>query len=153
MASKTQKTKTIVVVEDDATYLHLWTKLIREAGISHPFPFSNAKEALQFLKKTKADLLISDVLMPQTNGYELALSARTLHPKLEILLTTGYETDLSRYDLKGLRCHLLHKPYHNLNDVCLLLKKLILGENVFEEMDEDSFSENIDNPDVTEWTL
>lgn len=143
----------VVVVEDDPTYLHLWERLLRDAGIKKYKTFGSPKEGLEYLEKNKVNLLISDVLMKGTNGYELATLAKAINPKIEILLTTGYETDLSRYDLKGLRCHLLHKPYHNLGDVCLLLQKLILGENVFEEMDEDSFSENLDNPDITEWTL
>lgn len=147
------KLKSVVIVEDDPTYLHLWGRLIRDAGIKKCTLFAKPKEALKYLQKNNADLLISDVLMKDLNGYELATAAKTANPKIEILLTTGYETDLSRYDLKGLHCHLLHKPYHNLSDVCSLLQKLLNGENVFEEMDEDSFSENIDNPDVTEWTL
>ncbi|MDP2599754.1 MAG: response regulator [Deltaproteobacteria bacterium] len=147
------KAKSVVVVEDDPTYLHLWGRLIRDAGIQKCATFSNPVDALKFMQKNRVDLLISDILMKEMNGYELATAAKKSNPKIEILLTTGYETDLSRYDLKGLRCHLLHKPYHNLGDVCLLLQTLLKGKNVFEEMDEDSFSENIDNPDVTEWTL
>ena len=143
----------MVVVEDDPTYLHLWGRLIRDSGMKKCATFSNPAAALEFIQKNKVDLLISDILMKEMNGYELATAAKKAHPKIDILLTTGYETDLSRYDLKGLHCHLLHKPYHNLSDVCLLLQSLLKGKNVFEEMDEDSFSENIDNPDVTEWTL
>ena len=145
--------KSVLIVEDDPTYLHLWERLLRDTGIKKCRVIGNAKEAATFLARHKVDLLISDVLMTEKNGYELAKLARKFNPKTEILLTTGYGTDLSRFDLKGLHCHLLHKPYHDLNSVCLLLKHLIHGEDVFEEMDEDSFSENIDNPEITEWTL
>ncbi|OGQ16354.1 MAG: hypothetical protein A3F82_00920 [Deltaproteobacteria bacterium RIFCSPLOWO2_12_FULL_44_12] len=145
--------KTIVVVEDDPTFLHLWDRLIKEMKIKECLTFSNPKKALQAMQAKPADVLISDVVMSEMNGYELAKAAKQNNPNLKILLTTGYGTDLSRFDLAGLQCHLLHKPYHDLSDVCLLLKRLIEGANVFEGMDEDSFSENEDNPSITEWTL
>ncbi|MDO8527563.1 MAG: response regulator [Deltaproteobacteria bacterium] len=145
--------KNILVVEDDPTYLHLWGRLFKDMGFKKVLLASSPKEGLKILKEKKIDFLISDVVMKDMSGYELAKLARKILPTITILLTTGYQTDLSRYDLVGLKCHLLHKPYHNLTDVCILLERLLSGEDVFADMDEDSFSENIDNPEITEWTL
>lgn len=151
--TKKTSSKSILVVEDDPTYLKLWEKMLPDLGISRFWPTATSEEALKVLQKNKIDILISDVVMPGLNGYGLAKAAKKKNPKVEILLTTGYQTDLSRFDLKHLRCHLLHKPYHNLNDVCALLIRLIKGENPFSGADEDSFSDNVDYPEVTEWTL
>lgn len=146
--------KNILIVEDDPTYLKLWEKVLKEnLRVKKLWPLSSPLEGKKILENNRVDLLISDVVMKEMNGYELAKQAREKNPKIEILMTTGYQTDLSRFNLGQLRCHLLHKPYHNLNDVCTLLNHLILGENVFEGMDEDSFSDNIDCPSITEWTL
>ena len=146
-------TKRVLLVDDDPTYLHLWERIIQDLGVQKYWSVKHPVKALDFLKKNPTDLLISDVLMPGMNGYELAKAAREKNPKIDILLTTGYQTDLSRFDLTGLKCHLLHKPYHNLKDVCNLLSKLLNNQNVFEGVDEDSFSENEDCPEITEWTL
>lgn len=145
--------KSILVVEDDPTYLHLWERLIKDLGVKHFWAAKTPQKASEILKAKPIHILISDVMLPGINGYELAKRARTKNPAIEILLTTGYQTDLSRFDLAGLRCHLLHKPYQDLNDVCRLVKNLISGHNIFNEMDEDSFSENEDHPEITEWTL
>lgn len=148
-----QKKKILLLVEDDSTYRHLWKRLIEDLGVKEYFAVSDAEEAKKILEEKEIDLMISDVVLPAMNGYDLAKLARKKNPSMQILLTTGYGTDLSRFDLVGLKCHLLHKPYRSLKDVCILLERLVAGEDVFQDMDEDSFSENIDNPLITEWTL
>lgn len=145
--------KNVLIVEDDPTYLHLWKRIIRDLGVKKSWEVQTPDKAKVILEKDKPDLLISDILLPGMNGYDLAKAAQKKYPLMEVLLTTGYQTDLSRFDLEGLHCHLLHKPYHNLKDVCSLLKKLLNKENVFAGMDEDSFSENEDFPEITEWVL
>ncbi|MDZ4225035.1 MAG: response regulator, partial [bacterium] len=62
------KAKSVVVVEDDPTYLHLWGRLIRDAGIQKCATFSNPVDALKFMQKNRVDLLISDILMKEMNG-------------------------------------------------------------------------------------
>jgi len=143
----------VLVVEDDPTYLRLWERLIHDLGVDDFVSAKHPEKAIDSLNKQPADLLISDVIMPHINGYELAKLARQKNPNIEILLTTGYQTDLSRFDLAGLKCHLLHKPYHNLQDVCILLKRLLNRENLYQGMAEDSFSDNLDFPEITEWIL
>lgn len=145
--------KNILIVEDDPTYLHLWKRITADLGIEHCVGLARPDQAEKLLSRQPFDLLISDIVLPKMNGYELAKIARKKYPAIEVLLTTGYQTDLSRFDLQGLKCHLLHKPYHDLTHVSLFLHRLINGEDLFAGMEEDSFSENEDCPEITEWTL
>lgn len=145
--------KNVLLIEDDPTYLKVWKRVIKDLGVKHCWSVVDPEKGAKILKEQRIDLLISDIVLPGKNGYELAKLARENNPKVEILLSTGYQTDLSRFNLGKLRCHLLHKPYHNLNDVCILLDRLLKGKNVFEGVDEESFSENSDHPEITEWTL
>ncbi|MDO8494855.1 MAG: response regulator [Deltaproteobacteria bacterium] len=145
--------KTILVVEDDATYFQFWKRFLKEIGHNRLLLAKNAEEALPILRREKIDLLISDIMLPKKNGYQLAKEGLKIRRGLKIILTTGYQTKLDRYDLKGLQCHILHKPYHNLGEISKLLKKILSGQNVFQGMDEDSFSENETYPDITEWML
>lgn len=145
--------KEVLVVEDDATYRSFWKRFLRDMKGLHLTVEAEPQEALEGLQHDKVDLMISDINFAKMNGYELAKKLAKKHPKARIILTTGYQTDLSRYDLAGLKCHLLHKPYKNLAQIGTLLERLLKGKNVFKDMDEDSFSENESYPEITEWTL
>ena len=126
---------------------------MKELGIYFVAVASRSDEALGLLNARPVDLLICDVTITPKNGYELAQQARALNPKMQVLLTTGYQTDLSRFDLKSPSFHLLHKPYHDLELVRKLVEQLLSNQNPQKAFDEDSFSENEDYPDITEWTL
>ena len=107
--------KRILVIEDDSTYARLWGRLLKEMRFPLVTFVESAKKALKAIEKENFDLMISDVTLAEMNGYLLAQKIRELHPNIEVLLTTGYQTDLSRFDLKSPKFHLLHKPYHNLD--------------------------------------
>ena len=59
----------------------------------------SAHVALQLARSEKFDMVISDIGMPQMNGYELAGELRTLpnYGKIPIIAVTGY----SEYDDRG----------------------------------------------------
>ena len=57
------------------------------------------------------DLLVSDVMMPGLNGYELALELRRRDPSLKVLFVTGYAEDLDRPEELRRRADLLPKPF------------------------------------------
>ncbi len=145
--------KRVLVVEDDPTMLAFWDRLLGQLGITQRVLITSPLQARNLLQRSQFNMLISDVIMPHLNGYELARYARGIRPELEIVLTTGYSTDLSRFDLNGLRMHLLHKPYLDLDGLSKLIGHILNGEDVFEDADSDSYSDNEDYPDVTEWKL
>ena len=64
-----------------------------------------------------ADYLLSDVLMPQMNGVELAIAIRKMHPTIRIVLFSG-QAGISEILLEGQRqgfhFELLAKPIHPL---------------------------------------
>ena len=72
-------------------------------------PATSGPAALAILRSGEpVDLLFTDVVMPEgMNGYKLGAAARRLRPRLKLLFTTGYASDLSEHD----RQPMLHKPY------------------------------------------
>ena len=81
---------TILLVEDDELVLEL-AQLVLQAGGYRVLPATNAADALWVLQRDiKVDLLFTDVLMPGTNGFELAEAARRLRPHLRIAFTSGH---------------------------------------------------------------
>ena len=145
--------KRVLVVEDDPTMLAFWDRLLARLDIAQRVLITSPLQAKNLLDRSRFDLLISDVIMPRMNGYELARYARAHTPGIEILLTTGYSTDLSHFDLKGLRMHLLHKPFLDLEGLAKMLSHILNGEDATLDADDDSFSDNEDYPQVTEWKL
>ena len=76
-----------------------------------PILAANAEEALAELTKNAEgfDVVFSDVVMPGTNGIDLAKAIRRLHPDLPVVLTSGYSHVLAQEGTHGFE--LLHKPY------------------------------------------
>jgi len=60
---------------------------------------ASPSEALAFLGKPDQDigLLLTDVIMPEMNGRELAERARKLRPELKCLLMSGYTADVMEH--------------------------------------------------------
>lgn len=143
----------VVVVEDDPTFLKFWGRIMDEIGVKNYRLFSDSDEALAYLKEAPCSLLISDVIMTKINGYDLARKALKLYPGCNVILTTAYSTDLSRFLLADQRFHLLHKPYTDLAALKRFIKHIINGDTSFDDISEDSFSKNEDFPQVMEWKL
>lgn len=143
----------VVVVEEDPTFLQFWIRMLKDLGAEDCEFFSDAADAEASLKKTPCHILISGVVMPQALGYELAKIAYDKNPHCNIILSTAYSTDLSRFDIAKFPFHLIHKPYKDIGIVKSLLKHVIDGSISLDDMSEDSFSENEYYPHVTEWEL
>jgi FixJ family two-component response regulator len=83
-----KKTRPIVaVVDDDPRLLESLEELLESAGYTARC-FSSAEQLLVHDLST-LDLLITDIGMPGTNGFELRDIVRNLHPQLPVFLVTG----------------------------------------------------------------
>lgn len=88
--------KTIIVVDDDTDLLKLTTEVLKQNRYK-VIAFTNAVEALNTIKKTSFDLLITDIQMPIMDGFALTKAVRNIdesYQKLPIIAMTG------RNDLK-----------------------------------------------------
>ena len=52
--------------------------------------FTSPKEALEFVRKTKVDVVISDYLMPDIDGIEFLGQVKDIQPQATRILLTGY---------------------------------------------------------------
>ncbi|GAA3255127.1 PAS domain-containing protein [Sphingomonas yabuuchiae] len=89
--------ETILVVEDDADVRRYSTEALRELGYD-VIEAEDGASALALLDAPDASriaLLFSDVVLPGgMTGADLASAARSLHPELKVLFTTGYARDV-----------------------------------------------------------
>ena len=88
------KGESILVVEDESTNLETLEILLLELGY-RVLAAHRPSEALGLLANGGGgiQLLLTDVIMPEMNGRELADRARALHPELKCLYMSGYTAD------------------------------------------------------------
>jgi PAS domain S-box-containing protein len=89
-AARAIGTERILVVEDDDALRACTVEMLSELGYD-VLEAPGAAAALQILDRRRdIDLLFTDVVMPGTNGRQLADEAVRRRPQLKVLFTTGY---------------------------------------------------------------
>lgn len=84
-----------------------WERL----GMTLTASCSNAIAALDSMMDDMPDILVTDVRMPGMNGLELVERAMALHPQLQSIILSGYDTfEYARQALKSGVCEYLLKP-------------------------------------------
>jgi len=80
----------ILVVEDSKSLLILMKTRLEQAGYQ-VLQAQNGQEALEILEDQQVDLMISDIMMPLMDGFELIESLREANFNLPILMVTAKE--------------------------------------------------------------
>ena len=80
----------ILVVEDDKNLRKLIVTCLEKASYT-VFETHNGEEALDLMDKEYVDLIVTDIMMPEMNGYELIKSLREANYNTPILIITAKE--------------------------------------------------------------
>jgi CheY-like chemotaxis protein len=105
--------ETIMVVEDNAAIRRVIARILRPLGY-RIVEASGAREAMQLASQVDApiDLLLTDVVMPETTGPALAAKLAELRPEMEILFMSGYSrSTMERTTALDAKVHFLEKPF------------------------------------------
>jgi PAS domain S-box-containing protein len=105
--------ETVLVVEDEEVVRKLIDQALRKYGYEVLEAASGA-EALQVCEahRTRIPLMITDVVMPQMSGRELAARLRDQHPETRVLYMSGYTDDaVVRHGLLDASMSFLQKPF------------------------------------------
>jgi PAS domain S-box-containing protein len=89
-----QRRNRILVVDDDETIRSLVCESLEDAGyLTTSFP--GPATALHYLRteETAPDLVISDVVMPEMNGWEFARAVDRLFPDIRVILMSGFSSE------------------------------------------------------------
>ena len=104
--------KTILVVDDESQLLNLASEILSRYGYK-VICAQHANEALKILETESIDILFSDVIMPDIDGYELAAITQEKYPNVKIQLASGFTGDHhTKYVNTALTNNLLQKPYN-----------------------------------------
>ena len=100
----------ILIVDDDSIILHSLSEFLRLEGYEVDTA-SDTATAMQKLQRGSFHLVISDVNLPGSDGFELLRSIRQRHGEVVTILITGYGTIESAVDAIKLGAHdYLTKP-------------------------------------------
>jgi PAS domain S-box-containing protein len=113
--------ETILVAEDEASLRELVRKFLKEAGYQ-VLVARDVKDAIQIVMQHKGplDLLLTDVVMPDLSGPQLAEHLQSLRPEMKVLYMSGYSDALIARSMHGLETDLINKPFTEQN----LLRRL-----------------------------
>jgi CheY-like chemotaxis protein len=92
--SRALPTERVLVVEDEPELLALASSLFRSIGYD-VLTASNGRDARLIIERdpVAVDILFSDVVMPGVSGLQLAQWVREAHPRIKVVLTSGYPQD------------------------------------------------------------
>jgi DNA-binding response OmpR family regulator len=82
-------TEKILVVDDEETVCHSIRKVLSRKGYS-VFHALNVEDAVNQIKDSSFDLVITDLMIPGTSGMELLQIIRDHYPELDVIMITGY---------------------------------------------------------------
>ncbi|HED34407.1 MAG TPA: PAS domain S-box protein [Gammaproteobacteria bacterium] len=112
--------ETILIVDDEPPLNKLIGGLLESRGYT-VFSAENGEQALDILKHQRIDLLFSDVIMPEMDGYQLAAIVQEKYPGIEIQLASGFTDNRHSHMVSNeLRDNMLDKPF----DTTTLLRQL-----------------------------
>ena len=127
----------IVIVDDDKIVTSSLKTLLKLEGFSDAHYFNDPKEALEFLKLERPDLILSDFLMPQMNGFEFLSAAKEIYPEVSMILLTGYadkENAIRAINEIGLYKY-IEKPWDN-DDLIFNIKNGIERSHLLSQLRE-----------------
>ena len=108
---ETQTTK-ILLAEDDNDMRRFLVKALQNAGYAVT-SFDNGLSAYNRLREEPFELLLTDIVMPEMDGIELARRATELDPDIKVMFITGFAAVALNPDNHAPRqAKILSKPFH-----------------------------------------
>ena len=125
----------ILVVEDDRELRTLFSRVLARNGYE-PIEAADGQQALDLLEKNYIDLIISDIMMPVMDGYELVRSLREADIRIPVLMITAKDAfdDMRRGFLSGTDDYMV-KPV-NVNEMVLRVGALLRRAQMISERRE-----------------
>src|SRR5215510_4444147 len=87
----------LLIVDDELSMRQFLTHLFQRDG--HAVRVAeNGRKAMDMLRQQAADVIISDVKMPDMGGIELLRAARELNPAAEIIMMTAFANEATAHE-------------------------------------------------------
>lgn len=111
------ETVKILVVEDDECVRNFTTRVLQKSGYQ-VYEAANSRAATFLLEseKLKPDMMITDVILPEMNGYDLAVNVKAQIPEIAVIFFSGYSFNyLVEKGTLDNSVHFIQKPFTVIN--------------------------------------
>jgi two-component system cell cycle response regulator CpdR len=114
----------ILLAEDDNDMRRFLVKALENAGYEVT-DYDNGMSAYRRLREEPFELLLTDIVMPEMDGIELARRAAELDPDIKIMFITGFAAVALNADTQAPKdAKILSKPFH-LRDLVNEVQKML----------------------------
>ena len=118
----------ILLAEDDNDMRRFLVKALEQAGYA-VISYDNGLSAYHRLREEPFELLLTDIVMPEMDGIELARRASELDPDIKIMFITGFAAVALNPDSQTPKdAKVLSKPFH-LRDLVAEVDRLFQSED------------------------
>ncbi len=122
----------IIIVDDEQSYRQLLTLVFEDDG-NKIRTAMNGRQALALLEEERADIIISDVKMPDMDGIEMLRAVRETLPDLGVILMTAFASvETAREAFKLGADDFIQKPF-DVEELKLIVKKTLEKQALIDE--------------------
>jgi two-component system cell cycle response regulator CpdR len=111
----------LLAEDDDAMRAHL-ARSLEKAGYD-VVAVDRGTAALPYLESELFDLLLSDIVMPEMDGIELAQRCAEVSPGTKVMFITGFAAVTLKASREAPQARVLSKPFH-LRDLVLEVQRV-----------------------------
>jgi two-component system cell cycle response regulator CpdR len=117
----------ILLAEDEEAMRTYLARALENAGYS-VVAVDRGTAALPFLESEHFDLLLSDIVMPEMDGIELAQRCAEVSPETKVMFITGFAAVTLRANRETPQARVLSKPFH-LKDLVMEVERVFGLQN------------------------
>lgn len=118
----------ILLAEDDESMRTYLARALERSGYE-VVAVTTGAEAVPFIESDRFDLLLTDIVMPEMDGIELAQHAAKVAPDTRIMFITGFAAVSLKAGQSVPQAKLLSKPFH-LRDLVLEVERMFGTESM-----------------------
>ena len=112
----------ILLAEDEAAMRTYLARALENAGYE-VVAVDRGTAAIPYLQEYHFDLLLSDIVMPEMDGIELAQRCAEISPKTKVMFITGFAAVTLKASREAPQAKVLSKPFH-LKDLVLEVERM-----------------------------
>ena len=112
----------ILLAEDETVMRTYLQRALENAGYE-VIAVDRGTFALPLLRQQRFDLLLSDIVMPEMDGIELAQHCAEISPQTKVVFITGFAAVALKASREAPRAKILSKPFH-LRDLVLEVERI-----------------------------
>jgi CheY-like chemotaxis protein len=142
----------ILITDDDKTLQRLLSISIKKAGFDI-ITANNGNEALKVIDETRPDLIVSDIMMPEMNGFEFCRAVRE-NPETSLVpfvfMTSSKDPELETTGFRVGADHFLKKPPERSTLIDIINKLLERNRALLEKDDSIEFQGELSELSIVE---